>query len=186
MASPSSGQAALARAFPAVIAPGARALILGSMPGQRSLAESRYYAHPRNAFWPIMRDCLAPQSPAPGSADWSYAESLRMLTAKGLALWDVLHACSRRGSLDAAIDSASMVVNDFAGLWSEHPGIECVLLNGGTAASLFRRHVLPRLGAAPRCFDLPSTSPAHAGMPYAEKCARWRTALACALEHPHD
>ncbi|QLQ24531.1 MAG: DNA-deoxyinosine glycosylase [Dechloromonas sp.] len=161
-----------ARGFPPIAAPGARILILGSMPGQASLAAGQYYAHPRNAFWPIMGALLgfAPALP--------YPERAVRLAAAGVALWDVLHACTRPGSLDTAIDRDSAEPNDFAAFFAAQPGIRHVFFNGSAAAALFRRHdQLPPGAAGTR---LPSTSPAHAGRNFADKLAAWQ-AVADAL-----
>lgn len=164
--------------FAPVAATSARVLILGSMPGAASLAARQYYAHPRNAFWRIMGE-LAGAHP-----DLPYDERLARLQARGIALWDVLRHCERPGSLDADIAPASMIANDFAGLFAAQPGITHVLFNGATAEQCFRRHVLPGLDAALAArltlIGLPSTSPAHAGMAYETKLARWREALAAA------
>ena len=151
--------------------PQARVLVLGSMPGAISLRQGRYYAHPRNAFWPIAAEILG-FDPA-----LDYALRLERLTQAGVALWDVLQGCEREGSLDADIRNA--VPNDFAGFLRAHPRLRRVCLNGGKAASLFRRQVLPSLPAALAdplvCLDLPSTSPAHAAISYEQKLAAWRS-----------
>ena len=156
-------------------------LILGSMPGVASLRQQRYYAHPRNAFWPILGDLFGiewPEDPA------RLRERFETLP---LALWDVLQGCEREGSLDAAIDPRSLRINRLAELLRDLPDIERILFNGATAERLFRRHVLPQLtGQQPRLLRLPSTSPAHAGMGFDEKLARWREALAPALRHALD
>lgn len=161
-----------ARGFPPIAAPGARILILGSMPGRASLAAGQYYAHPRNAFWPIMGALLG-FDPA-----LHYPERAARLAAAGIALWDVLHACTRPGSLDTAIDRDSAEPNDFAAFLAAQPGIHHVFFNGAAAAALFRRHDhLPPGAVSTR---LPSTSPAHAGRNFAEKLAAWE-AVADAL-----
>lgn len=166
--------------FPPIARRDARLLILGSMPGAASLAAGEYYAHPRNAFWTIVGE----QSGAP--AQLRYARRAAALRAARIALWDVIASCRRRGSLDAAIERGSVRVNDFAGFLARHPRIGCIAFNGGTAETLFRRHVLPRLRAAGttrtlRLVRLPSTSPAHAGLTLARKRAAWRRALRAAL-----
>ncbi len=152
-------------------------LILGSMPGVASLQQQRYYAHPRNAFWPILGELFG--------IDWAedYARRREQFEALPLALWDVLRGCEREGSLDAAIDPRSLRINRLPELLRELPGIERILFNGATAERLFRRHVLPQLEGArtPLLLRLPSTSPAHAGMGFEEKRSRWSEALAPAL-----
>ena len=156
--------------FPPVVAPGARLLILGSMPGEASLSAGQYYAHPRNAFWPIMGALFGAE---PGLV---YPDRLRVLTGAGVALWDVLRSCARRGSLDSAIRDEE--ANDLAAFLAEHAEIASVLFNGAKAEQAFLRHVLPGLDRPPPALlRLPSTSPAHAGMSPARKLEAWRAAM---------
>ncbi len=165
------------RGFPPLADARARVLVLGSMPGVASLRAQQYYGHPRNAFWPIMGDIFGFDAAAP------YAQRVEALLAHRVAVWDVLAACERQGSLDADIDAASIEVNDFAGFLAGHPQLRRLCFNGATAQTMFRRHVLPRL-AAPLPFDLvrlPSTSPAHAGMRLADKRRAWQ---AVAVDRP--
>ena len=162
------------RSFPPVVADGAQVLVLGSMPGDASLDAQRYYAHPRNLFWPIM-GALFDAGP-----DLEYDQRLARLTAAGVALWDVAGECVRPGSLDARIQPGSVVANDLAGLLQAQPGIRRICFNGATAEALFRRHVLSTLDAPPACIRLPSTSPAHAAMSFDAKLAAWRNGLTIA------
>ncbi|RMH01471.1 MAG: DNA-deoxyinosine glycosylase [Planctomycetota bacterium] len=160
--------------FPPIEAPGARLLILGSMPSPASLAAGQYYGHPRNAFWWIMGELFGAGPELP------YQERCRRLTAAGVAVWDSLRACVRPGSLDQAIEPASEVANDFAALFERQPGIRRILFNGARAEQAFRRHSLPALARLPRppvMRRLPSTSPAMAALRREEKLARWRAAL---------
>lgn len=160
--------------FPPVVRVDARTLILGSLPGAMSLARRQYYAQPRNAFWPIM-GAMAGAGP-----ELPYAERLERLLAARIALWDVCASGFRRGSLDAAIDAASVTPNDFVAFFAGHRQIALIAFNGSAAADLFARFVLPRLPApvhGTRRIVLPSTSPAHAAMPLQEKLRRWREAL---------
>lgn len=152
----------------------ARVLVLGSMPGARSLAANQYYAHPQNRFWWIMGQLFD------AAPEHSYAQRTRQLRAHGVALWDVLQSCVRPGSLDADIDPATVVANDFAALFARCPRIGAVLCNGGTAWQFYRRYVLPDLPqpwASLPVTKLPSTSPAHASMRPAQKLAAWRRGL---------
>lgn len=162
----------LSHGFPPVAAPGARALILGSMPGQASLRAGQYYAHERNAFWRIMGDLLG------AGPDLPYAQRLEKLTGAGIALWDVIAACERAGSLDADIVRHSVAPNDFVAFFAVHRDIARVFFNGAAAETAFRRHVLPALpGLSLRLARLPSTSPAHAALGYADKLAAWSALL---------
>lgn len=176
-ASYSSRPVPTVRSFPPIAAPAAHVLVLGSMPGVRSLQAGQYYAHPQNAFWAIVAACLG------FAVDLPYAERTRALAARGIALWDVLQSCDRAGSLDADIEADSARPNDFAAFLARHRRIGTVLCNGGTAFAKFTRLVVPELGArgaSLRVVRLPSTSPAHT-MPRAQKLAAWRLALAAAL-----
>lgn len=159
--------------FPPVASAASRVLILGSMPGTASLAAQQYYAHPRNAFWPIVGNLLG------FAPDLPYRERLRALRSSGVALWDVLQCCDRDGSLDSDIAPASRRLNDFAAFFARHRRIVAVLCNGGTAHGLFVRRVLPTLGsdAEWHVHQLPSTSPAHAARSLAQKRHAWRSAL---------
>ena len=159
------------RCLPPVTPRCMRAAVLGSMPGAASLAAQQYYAHPRNNFWPLMRDLLAIDSAL------SYARRCRALRGAGIGLWDVLAACERSGSLDQAIDRSSAVLNDLAA-WLASPQLRVLALNGQLAASLFRSRTDPALRAQlEQCgvtvLVLPSTSPANARDSYASKRLRW-------------
>ncbi|QCU72479.1 DNA-deoxyinosine glycosylase [Luteimonas yindakuii] len=157
--------------LPAVARGDARILVLGSMPGTASLAAQRYYAHPRNAFSPIM-GALAGAAP-----ELPYPQRLARLAGAGIALWDVLAHCERAGSLDARIEPGSIVVNDFDAFFAAHPHVALVAFNGGTAARVFARHAANALRPGTATVTLPSTSPAYAAMPLAGKLAAWRAAL---------
>jgi len=158
----------LAQGFPPVVAADARRLILGSMPGQASLAAQEYYAHRQNAFWRIMGDLFGAGPVLP------YAQRLEKLQAAGIALWDVMAACERPGSLDADIVAESVRVNDFAAFFAVNRGIRQVFFNGAAAETAFRRRVLPALPGCDLVLQrLPSTSPAHAALSYDKKLAIW-------------
>ena len=162
--------ATLLYSFPPIEGPGARVLVLGSMPGVMSLRLQQYYGHPQNAFWKIMGTVLGFDAAVP------YGERVSALVRRKVAVWDVLASCVREGSLDSNIDHATIVVNDFAAFLKAHPHLKRVCFNGAKAESLYRKHVLPHL-AAKRVIEyvrLPSTSPAHAGMPLGRKTDAWR------------
>ena len=148
-----------------------RVLVLGSMPGGESLRRGEYYAHPRNHFWPVIEDVFGVDR------RWPYAQRLAGLAAAGVGLWDVLGECTRHGSLDTGIERDSMRVNDIPGLLAAHPGIHTVLFNGLFAETVFRSRIGAAGHRAVTLRRMPSTSPANAARPYAEKLAAWREAL---------
>lgn len=153
----------------------ARVLVLGSLPGRKSLEMREYYAQPYNAFWRIMGELFGAGPALP------YAARLERLRAQRIAVWDVLAAGEREGSLDSAIVPASIVVNDFNAFFARHARIRLICFNGNTAARLFARKVLPRLErkwAAVERRVLPSTSPAYASLKFAQKLERWGAVLA--------
>lgn len=158
------------RCFPPIAGRDATTLILGSLPGQRSLQMQRYYAHPHNAFWKVIAELFDAGNVA------SYAKRVSTLRRNRIALWDVLAAAERPGSLDSSIVHASALANDFAKFFRAHPRIRRVFFNGRKAEQMYRRFVLPTLGGEfsdIRYECLPSTSPAHAGMPFAKKLEQW-------------
>jgi double-stranded uracil-DNA glycosylase len=158
------------RGFPPIARHDARILVLGSLPSRRSLQAGEYYAHPRNAFWPIIAELT-------GSAG-AFALRCAALIDRRIALWDVLESSERPGSLDAAIRMDTARANDFAGFLAAHPRIGRVCFNGRTAAQLFGKLVEPDLRPSGlELLVLPSTSPAFAAMSFEDKLARWRAAL---------
>lgn len=147
-------------------------LILGSMPGQASLAAGEYYAHPRNAFWSIMGELIGASPHLP------YTERVSILRASGIALWDVLASCARTGSLDSDIRPDSAVTNEFNSLFLSHPDIAHVFFNGAKAEQYFLKYVHPAIEPDRLQYRrLPSTSPANAGISYVEKLLAWQSVI---------
>lgn len=157
--------------FDPIAAEDAEILILGSMPGQASLDAGQYYAHPRNAFWPIMAKLLG------FDASLSYAGKIQALQAAKIALWDVLRCCARQGSADARIESERLAANDLPRFLGTHLRIKRVFFNGSMAESCYKRHVQPQIDRDLAYLRLPSTSPAHASMPFADKLEAWRAVV---------
>jgi hypoxanthine-DNA glycosylase len=169
--------------FPPIENPAARILILGSMPGKESLRAGQYYAHPRNAFWPIMCELTHAKPTLP------YEARAEILKTSGIAIWDVLATCTRHSSMDADIETGSISVNDFGSFFRKHPGIAQIFFNGGMAEKCFRMHAQPLLEHRPLHYRrLPSTSPAYASMTYRQKLEIWRSALHVAMpaDHPEQ
>lgn len=151
----------------------ARVLILGSFPSAASLAAGQYYAHPQNQFWRVLGAVI--ERPL---KEMDYSARIAAVQAAGIAIWDVYASCERAGSLDSAIRSP--VANDIAALkkcpegrTALAPALRRICFNGRTAARRLRE--MEALGY--QAVVLPSTSPAHAGMTFEEKLARWRAAL---------
>lgn len=149
--------------FPPLTHPEATVLILGTMPGAQSLALSQYYGHPQNAFWKIMFALFD----TPYSKD--YEERKNLVLKNRIAVWDVLEACIREGSLDSAIQEE--VPNDIHSFLKAHPNITHIFFNGQKAAAFFKKHI--RLDKEYHLTTLPSTSPAHAGKSFEKKLSEW-------------
>ncbi|BCN93472.1 DNA-deoxyinosine glycosylase [Thiomicrorhabdus immobilis] len=145
-------------------------MILGTMPSVESLNQAFYYAHPRNAFWPIMHSLT--QRPIN-----TQQEKERLIKQAGLVLWDVLQSCQRQGSLDSDIKEPQ--ANDFESLLSENPTIKTICFNGKKAEQLFKRHVLKRQRIPQEItyIVLPSTSPANATITVEDKWLFWQENL---------
>jgi TDG/mug DNA glycosylase family protein len=157
----------LSQGFAPVASFEARILILGSMPGVASLEAVQYYAFPRNAFWKIMGDLFG------ATAELGYQERLTVIKRNHIALWDVIAACQRPGSLDSAISDSGLATNDFNAFLDQHPSIKDIYFNGQKAANLFAKKVSPGLTRQYQYQTLPSTSPAYAAKSYAQKLDAW-------------
>ena len=160
----------LLKGFPPLVATGARALVLGSMPSAASLAQHQYYAHPRNQFWLIMCTLLGADFNQP------YAQRCRALLNHRIALWDVVARCHRVGSLDTAIAEETIVTNDVCALLKHYKTIHFVFFNGAKAKEIYNKYILPTLPSTLKIDykQLPSTSPAYAALPLQSKIQIWR------------
>lgn len=154
----------------------ARVLILGSHPGQRSLAAQQYYAHPRNRFWPLMQSLLGLP------ANSAYEQRLQALNRSGIALWDVLGQCVRPGSLDSAIERRSELANPIDDWLRLQTDIRLIAFNGRAAQQAFLRH-FPAEAEHYNALALPSTSPANAAWSFEKLKDAWMP-LRAALQKP--
>lgn len=130
-------------------------LILGSMPGVKSLNECQYYAHPQNRFWKVMGVICN----TPNLYVYDYNLKLQTLLENNIALWDTIKSCKRKGSLDSDIQNAKP--NDIKGLLKKYPNIKTICLNGNKSYSAFKKY-FPDLLEKYSCCKMPSTSPANA------------------------
>ncbi len=149
--------------LPPIAKPDARLFILGSLPGDASLAAARYYAHPTNQFWRLLGSALGEElQPLP------YADRLERLAERRIGLWDVIAAAERAGSLDQAIRAPAH--NPLDQLHRDFPALRAVAFNGATAARLGRRLLGEATGVS--LIDLPSSSAANTA-PFAAKAEAW-------------
>ena len=150
--------------FPPVIAATTRVLILGSLPGDASLAAQRYYAHPANQFWKLIGAVVGHDL-----VSLDYEARLDALRGAHVGLWDVIGSANRRGSLDTAIRAID--ANPLAELAGRLPELAAVAFNGGTSARLGRPLLESRQGLA--LVNLPSSSAAYCRITLAQKQVRW-------------
>jgi TDG/mug DNA glycosylase family protein len=142
------------------------------MPGRRSLEMHQYYAHPQNHFWRIMGELCG------AGLELPYQNRLTALQQAGIALWDVLQACDRAGSLDGNIRKESEIANDLPALLADFSSIQAIGFNGGKARLAFHQLVIPNLASSIidkiTLYPLPSTSPANARMSFEGKLKEWQ------------
>lgn len=146
-----------------------RILILGSMPGIKSLEQQEYYAHPQNRFWRLLALLLQEEAPQ------DYAAKQALLHKHHVALWDTLGYCERDGSLDSNIkNEAPNAVVELAG---ELPHLQAVVCNGGKAGAAFKKYFAKKMPERVRIFYLPSTSPANARLRLENLAEHWQVIL---------
>ena len=150
--------------FPPVTRPDTRLLVLGSLPGAVSLARQRYYAHPQNLFWRLMSAVIGRDL-----VPLAYEGRLEALLDAKVGLWDTVASATRAGSLDAAIRLHE--ASDLAALAASLPELRAIGFNGAKSAAVGRRQLGPTPGLD--LIDLPSSSPAYASLPFANKRERW-------------
>ncbi len=157
--------------FNPIASPRSRILILGTMPGKRSLEKGQYYAYKYNQFWRIMATLLG------FCESLDYQNRCRKLIENDIALWDVLCQCRRQGSLDSNITSEKP--NDIKAFLETHQYIQAVFFNGANAEKFFKKHIMPSLSSADKIvFErLPSTSPANASLNFEQKLHKWSKIL---------
>ena len=156
------------RSFNPIIDSASRVLILGSMPGAKSLELQEYYAHPQNHFWRIMYGLFDMQ------CETEYELKLAFLKSRAIALWDVLDSCRRPGSSDSDITNEE--VNDFDSLFKAFPNIKAVFFNGAKAYEVFRKGIGFEAVKSLTYKQLPSTSPAYTKK-FDQKLKEWTIIL---------
>ena len=164
--SPSGPESPLLTGFPPGMQADATLLIMGSFPGEASLAAGQYYAHPRNQFWRLLSAVLEDDL-----VQLAYPERLSRLAQHRIGLWDVIDACRREGSLDASIRNAQAA--DCSVLHRDFPALITIAFNGKTSGRF-----APQFEAAGfRTLVLPSSSPANAQLSFEQKLVKWRALL---------
>jgi len=169
------------KSFSPIVAPDTEILILGSIPSVKSVANDQYYGNPQNAFWWIMGEIF--------EFDHTIDYKLRtsQLLKNKIALWDVLQSCERKGSLDSAIKSNSIVPNDFKKFFNKYNSIKYIFFNGTKSETEFNKRVLHdieeasllaiKLTCGIKYQRLPSTSPAMASLTKSAKLAEWKASF---------
>lgn len=150
--------------FPPIIDGDSKILILGSVPGVKSLQMQQYYAHPQNKFWKILFEVFNEEFTN------DYSHRIEFLKKNRIALWDVIDSCERKGSLDSDIKNEE--ANQIKELLETHPNIKAIFCNGQKSFKNLQK-ILGKEFPVP-ILALPSTSPAHAGMRFEEKLQNWQ------------
>ena len=150
--------------FPPIIDKESKILILGSIPGVKSLEMQQYYAHPQNKFWKIICEIFNEEFTT------DYTERIKILEKYHVALWDVIDTCERKGSLDSEILNEE--ANKIGELLHNYPNIKAIFCNGQKSYKNLQKILLKEFHLP--IIALPSTSPAHASLKYEEKLLSWQ------------
>ncbi|CAA7195256.1 DNA-deoxyinosine glycosylase [Chryseobacterium potabilaquae] len=152
--------------FPPIIDDHSRILILGSIPGIKSLEKQEYYAHPQNKFWKIIFELFGEE------LTMDYTEKINMLKKKQIALWDVIDSCERKGSLDSEIRNEE--ANQIIELLEKYPNVKTIFCNGGKSYKNLQK-IIGNNFKTP-FYLLPSTSPLHT-ISFERKFESWKLIL---------
>ena len=156
------------KSFKPQISENSKILVLGSMPGVKSLEMQQYYAHPQNRFWKLMGlfcNCK-------NMHEFNYEQKINTLLKNNFALWDVIKTCEREGSLDSDIEKE--IPNKIPKLLKKYKNIETICLNGNKAYTAFKKH-FPELMKQYKICKMPSTSPANAKYTLQKLYDEWKT-----------
>lgn len=159
--------ASIKTSFPPISNAETTILILGTMPGDKSLELGEYYGHARNRFWKIISTITNNDLPL------AYSGKKELLLKSGIAVWDVAHKANRKGSLDSAIKDEEP--NDLDNFITRHKHLKIIGFNGKKSETLFDKYFERRNGI--KYISLPSTSPANAGIDFDNICKLWRQIL---------
>ena len=160
----------LCKSFPPIINKHCTILILGSMPGIKSLTDQEYYAHPKNRFWSLMQTLLTGKNEL-----LTYAKKKQLLLQNQIALWDTLAYCERNGSLDSNIVKERP--NDLLNLLNKYPKIDTIICNGGKAGTTFKKYFAKMIPPHIKVYYFHSTSPANARMTLTDLATEWSKAI---------
>ncbi len=152
--------------FPPIINANSKILILGSIPGVKSLEKQQYYGHPQNKFWKIIFHLF--------NEDFTedYIQKINILKKHRIALWDVIDSCERKGSLDSEIKNEE--ANQIPELLQKYPNIQAIFCNGGKSYKNLQK-MLGKTSIIP-FYLLPSTSPLHT-ISFEKKLESWKKIL---------
>ena len=142
-------------------------LLLGTMPGDKSLELGEYYGHSRNRFWKIISTITSKELPI------TYSDKKELLLKSKIGIWDVAHKANRKGSLDSAIEDEEP--NDLDGFISRHKNLKVIGFNGTKSEALFDKYFDRKSDL--KYISLPSTSPANTGIDFDNICKLWRQIL---------
>lgn len=139
------------KCFPPIIFEGSEVLLLGTLPGNKSLQLNFYYADPRNYFWKFFSKYTG--HPKPHNMN----EVSKILKETKVALWDMYDFGIRKNKQDKETsrdsDIKQEIWNNIPSLLTDYPNIKRIGIMGGDPYEEFQKSY-PFINAV----RLPSTS----------------------------